>query len=492
MSPGPFPVFEVGGSVAVVTQLHDLTALQHAANIRSGTTSAAECVDHYLRRIDQFGTSLGAFVTVTAERAREQARAADAVVATGSPLPPLHGVPFAVKDLTSTADVPTSFGSAAFAGFLPSFSDDVVGFLEQAGAISLGKTNAPEFGLACYTENLIAPPARSPHDPNRMAGGSSGGAAAAVAAGLLPFAHGTDGGGSLRIPASMCGLVGLKTSRGLISRGPAGSDVLGMSVHGPLARNSADAAALLTAMVQPTVSEPFFAATGATGWPPGALARAAATDPRPLRIGRTLDTPVPGVEIDPEVRAAYDATADLLRALGHSVIDLRMPEPPGLLDAFLHVWGTFAHGVPVPPEVVGKLTPLTRYLRERGAAVSGPELVQALGTVQTFGRMLVRGMQDCDLVLTPTVARLPPPVGYFTDGNDPSVDFDRQLLFTPWTAQANISGQPAINVPLQWSTGGLPIGMQFAGRSGSDALLLALCGQLERAQPWRLRTPAMW
>ena len=479
------------GKFVGVADLHDLTALQLAAALRSRATSALELVEHYLDRIDRTGPGLGAFVTVTADRARAQARSADAAsVGDRSKLPLLHGIPIAIKDLTSTAGVRTTFGSVVFADFVPEYNDDVVDFLAAAGTISLGKTNAPEFGLACYTENRLGPPARSPHDTNRMAGGSSGGAAAAVAAGLLPFAHGTDGGGSLRIPASMCGLVGLKTSRGLISRGPVGSDVLGMSVTGPLARTTADAAALLEVMTVPVHSEPFFAAGVRPA--PGALIAASRQDPRPLRIGRSLDTPVPGVVIDPEVRTAYEATTDLLVALGHEVVDLALPDPPGMVDAFLQVWAAFAHGMPLPPDVGDQLMPLTRYLLARGATISGPELVRALGTVQSSGRVLVRAMLGCDVVLTPTVALLPPRVGYFTDEPDPADDFTKQLRFTPWTAQINVTGQPAINVPLQWTTDGVPIGMQFIGRSGDEATLLSLCGQLERAQPWQERKPPVW
>lgn len=469
-----------------MTALHELTALELAAAIAAGHISSTEVVRHCLDRIHRLDAQLGAFAHITGDVALHAARAADAMVAAGAELPPLHGVPLAIKDLTATAGVPTSFGSAAYRGFVPDVDDDVVGFLADAGTISLGKTSAPEFGLSCYTETRIGPPARSPHDLERMAGGSSGGAAAAVAAGLLPFAQGTDGGGSLRIPAAMCGLVGLKTSRGLISRGPAGSDPLGMSVHGPLARTTADAAALLAAMQIPDWGEPF-QARRSTG-----LVAATRTDPGRLRIARSLDTPIDGVVIDPAVRQAYDDLTDLLVTLGHEVVDLVLPDPPGMVPAFVTVWAAFAHGMPIPPGAEDLLMPLTRYLLDRGAAVSGPELARALGTVMAGGRSLARAMSPFDAVLFPTVALLPPRVGYFTETGDPAVDFARQLTFTPWTAQINVTGQPSINVPVQWTPEGLPVGMQFVGRSGSEPTLLALSGQLERARPWVQRTPALW
>ncbi len=469
-----------------MTDLHHLTALEQIAAIRAGRTSSLEFVEHYLARIDRYGPMLGAFSEVCGESARKQARRADAAVAAGEALPALHGVAVAIKDLTATAGVRTTFGSAAYAGFVPDYSDDVVSLLDAAGTISLGKTSAPEFGLSCYTEHRLGPPARTPFDLRRMAGGSSGGAAAAVAAGLLPFAHGTDGGGSLRIPAAMCGLIGLKTSRGLVSRGPLGGDVLGLSVHGPLARTTTDAAALTEAMQVPVWSEPF-QTTRTAG-----LVLAAQTDPPPLRIGRSLDTPIENVTIDPEVRRAYEATTDLLGELGHDIVDLTLPDPPGMVDAFLRVWAAFAHGMPLPPDSAGLLMPLTGYLLERGAAVTGPDLVRAMGTVMASGRSLARGMQNCDVVLFPTVAMLPPPVGYFTSSPSPAADLESQLRFTPWTAQINVTGQPSINVPVQWTDAGLPVGMQFVGRMGTEATLLALCGQLERRQPWSNRKPQMW
>jgi amidase len=476
-----------------VTVIHDLTALELAAAVRRGELSSVEIVDHYLRRVEEHGAGLGAFRTVQAERAREAARKADAAVRAGrsggQALAPLHGVPLAVKDLTATAGVRTTYGSALYAELVPDVSDDVVGMLEAAGTISLGKTNAPEFGLPCYTENRLGPPARTPHDVTRMAGGSSGGAAAAVAGGLLPFAHGTDGGGSLRIPAAMCGLVGLKTSRGLVSRGPFGGDALGLSVHGPLARTAADAGALLEAMQTPVWSEPYVTTRQAD------LVAAARREPARLRIGRSLDTAIARVDdvvIDPEVRAAWEDTSALLVELGHEVVDFAVPGTPDLVPAFLTVWSAFVHTRPLPAGGDDLLMPLTRHLLGLGARVTGPELVQAMATVQTAGRVLARAMGEYDVVLFPTVARLPPPVGWFTAAGSPAEDFRRQLTFTPWTAQINVTGQPAVSVPLQWTPAGLPIGMQFVGRHGSEALLLALTGQLERARPWRHHLPSMW
>jgi amidase len=240
-----------------MTQLHDLSALEQGAAIRSGEVSPVELVEHYLERVGRFSDEVGAFTTVTADLALRQARLAEAAVGDRSSL--LYGVPTAVKDLNLTAGVRTEFGSAAMAGNVPQVSDEVVLRLETAGMISLGKTSTPEFGSPCYTEPDNAPPSRTPWDLERMAGGSSGGSAAAVAAGLVPVAQGSDGGGSIRIPASCCGLVGLKPSRGRISTGPMYGDPVGLGTAGPLARTVRDAAAMLDVLAGRAVGDPFWA-----------------------------------------------------------------------------------------------------------------------------------------------------------------------------------------------------------------------------------------
>jgi amidase len=239
-------------------ELHDLTALEQAAAIRSGDISPTELVEHYLDRIDRLSDVTGAFITVTDELARKQAKLAESRLGDDD-LPLLFGVPTAIKDLNQTAGIRTTFGSATMEQFVPDVSDEVVLRLERAGMISLGKTNTPEFGSPCYTEPDVAPPARTPYDLDRMAGGSSGGAAAAVAAGLVPFAQGSDGGGSIRIPASCCGLFGLKPSRGRISGGPVYGDPVGLGTAGPLTRTVRDAAAMLDVMAGPAAGDPSWA-----------------------------------------------------------------------------------------------------------------------------------------------------------------------------------------------------------------------------------------
>src|ERR1700710_3116807 len=241
-----------------MAELHDMSALEQAAAVSARQVIPVELVEHYLARIERRNEELGAFVTVTADDALTRAKEAEEQASRPDPatLPPLHGVPTAIKDLNLTAGVRTTLGSTLFADFVPPVDDNVVTLLRRAGTISLGKTNTPEFGLPCYTENAIAPPARTPWDPTRSAGGSSGGAAAAVASGMVPFAQGSDGGGSVRIPASVCGLFGIKVARGRVSNGPVGGDVTGLAWNGPLARHVRDAAAPLGAMGGPMPGDP--------------------------------------------------------------------------------------------------------------------------------------------------------------------------------------------------------------------------------------------
>lgn len=469
-----------------MTDLHDLTALEQADAVRAGTVSPVELVEHCLGRIAALDGDVGAFVTVTADVARAQAREAEQAVRAGAPLPPLHGVPVAVKDLDNVAGVPTRFGSAVTEGFVPDWSDTVVVRLREAGTISLGKTATPEFGLPCYTETALGT-TRNPWDLRLSPGGSSGGAAAAVAAGMLPFAQGSDGGGSVRIPASACGLFGIKTSRGRISRGPVLGDLTGLSWHGPLARTVADAAALLDAMAGPGLGDPHWA-------PPPAqtFLSAAHEQPGRLRVGRTRVPVVADAEVHPHVVEAYDAASALLEELGHEVVDVPPPFGPELLPHFRVLWSVSAATAPVPPGQEGRLRPLTRWLRELGQSRSAVEFASATSALQAASRRAITATAHCDVVLTPTLAQPPVPVGWFDDGVGPEEEFERMTRWTPFTAVVNTTGQPAVSVPLHVSPDGLPIGVQLVGRPADELTLLRLSAQLEQVRPWRDRHPSCW
>jgi amidase len=472
-------------------ELHDLTALEAAAAVRRREVSPVELVEHALERIAALDEQVGAFVTMTAQSARAQAKAAERAVldSDAGELPPLLGVPTAIKDLNLTAGVPTQLGSRAFEGWVPEVDDHIVTLLRAAGTISVGKTATPEFGLPCYTETDIGPPARTPWDTTRLAGGSSGGAGAAVASGFIPFAQGSDGGGSIRIPASVCGLVGLKTSRGRVSKGPLDFDAARLGVYGPLTRTVRDAAAFLdaVAIAQPGDPDPL------PPLPDGETFLAwCDREPGPLRIGRYTQSPIAS-DLDPQVRAAWEQASTLLAGLGHDVVDVPAPLPVEAIPAFETVWAVSAATIPVDPAREDLLRPLTKHLRARGRAIGAPDYASALGTLNVLSRKGIAATAHLDAVLVPTVAMLPRPVGWFIgDDDDPAADFERQKAFTPYTALYNTTGQPAISLPLYESSEGLPIGMMLVGRPAGDAALLALAAQVEAARPWLDRRPAIW
>jgi len=472
-----------------MAQLHDLTALEQAAAVRAGEVGATELVEHYLSRIEAYGDTVGAFVTVTADAARAEAKRADERTRAGTDdLPPLHGVPIGIKDLTMTAGVRTTFGSAAFADFVPPVDADVVALLRAAGTISLGKTTTSEFGLSLYAETEVAPPARNPWALENTAGGSSGGAAAAVAAGLLPVAQGNDGGGSVRIPAAICGLVGFKPSRGLVSHGPVGFGSFGLPTNGPIGRTVADVAALLDAMAVPMPGEPY----PSPPRPAGGYLRAAAAAPASLRIGRYAAAMLADVPVDPACVAAVDVAAAALADAGHEVVEI-----PGLLDGslveqFETLWAALALTAVVPPDAEPKLLPLTRWMRARGAKLSAATLLADQTLVQHDVRRALRTLAAYDLLLCPTLAAPQAPIGYFAGADDPEEDFARQKRFSPFCAAYNVTGQPAVSLPVGWTADGLPVGAMLAGAVGADALVLATAAQVERMVPRPDRHPAMW
>ena len=472
-----------------MAELHDLTALEQAAAVRAREVSPVELVDHYLDRVDRLSETVGAFVTVTADRARERARLGES--RRGEPgLPPLFGVPTAIKDLNLTAGVRTTCGSASMTDFVPDVSDEVVLRLERAGLISLGKTNTPEFGSPCYTEPEVAPPARTPYDLDRMAGGSSGGAAAAVAAGLVPVAQGSDGGGSIRIPASCCGLFGLKPSRGRVSGAPMYGDPVGLSTAGPLSRTVRDAAAMLDLMAGPAVGDPYWAPPLPEG---ESYLSWCDREPSRLRVARFSRPVIAEASVHAECLAAYDAASRLLQDLGHEVVDVEVPLSPEAVPTFETCWAVLTTLWPDPePGREGDLRPLTRWLQERGRAVTGPQLGFAIGELRRIAAVTLAVLAPYDAVLTPTLAQPPLRVGEIRDDADPARDFENQKAFTPYTSAWNVTGMPAVSLPLHTTPDGLPVGVMLAGRLGEDHRLLALAAQVEAAAPWSDRRPACW
>ena len=375
----------------------------------------------------------------------------------------------------------TTFSSRAFADYVPEHDSAVVRRMKDAGFVVLGKSNTPEFGITSVTESELNGACRNPWDTTRTPGGSSGGAAAAVAAGALALAHGSDGGGSIRIPASCCGLYGLKPSRGRVSPAPYVSGSLELSQNGPLSVSVRDAAAFLDAIagyewgdanVLPPPERPFL---DEVGRPPGRL-RIAVTDVPPM--------PYP---VEPAVAAAARAAADALADLGHDVVEGTPPwRDESLLDTFAVLWQTSPALYPVRDRSL--LMPLNRTLADAADATSSVALARASAALQTAARRVLAFWQDVDVVLTPGLAKLPVPIGWVFEPDDPWEQFARGGELTPFTPLVNVTGQPAASIPFAL-VDGLPVGIQLIGPPVGEALLLRLSAQLEAAHPWadRLR-----
>ncbi|QAY63779.1 amidase [Xylanimonas allomyrinae] len=506
-----------------MTDLHERSAVELRELLLGGSVSPVELTEHYLGRVAERNPALGAFATVTPDRARARAHelqrereVGDALGDPGDPVDEqvLWGLPSGDKDLWDRAGVPTGFGSRAFAGthaWVPAVSADVVAQLDAVGTISLGKTAAPELGFPAYTELLAGPPARNPWDPTRTAGGSSGGAAVAVAAGMLPFAPGSDGGGSIRIPAAACGLVGLKPSRGLLAAGGGLDGPGGLVVNGPLARTTADAALLLEGLITRT--------------PDGAAARpytlGQAVGPRWSYLAAALDGEVRGgpgrttrfrlgvsrfsawegfydIAPEPEALAAHAAGVAALAGLGHDVEEVAWQPDAAYAPAFRTLWMAGAAALPIDdPERLALLEPLTQWLVGVGRKVGARELVDALRALTAFERATVARLAPYDAVVLPALGMVPPPLGWF-DPADPERNFEQQCLFTPYTAMVNVAGLPAITLPVQWTEptasapAGMPMGVQLVGRPGGEHALLALAAQLEGALRRPDRRPPTW
>lgn len=492
-----------------MTPIEDLSAVGLRDALARGELGAAETAEHFLARIAERNPVLGAFVHVAADSALDRARALDALPA-GAARGPLHGVPLALKDLHDVAGMPTGYGSAAVAGQpggapVAAADDDLAAVLRASGAVLLGKTQVPEFGLNCYSENLVAPPARNPHDPSTGAGGSSGGQAAAVAAGLLPVAPGSDGGGSVRIPAAACGLIGLKPNRGRVPTADAQSDAAQLVVHGPLARTAEDAALLLDVLCAPApgpahgnvVRRAVRAAPQRSFLDAVRAARRGELPwgDRPLRIGVSTASPfdaVQDVEVSPEARAALDAGVARLRDAGHEVEDAGLSYDPGYPGAFFDVWTTSMGTVPLDDERAGRLSGLAGAFRERALRRSAVELAEAVGVLRRIEQDVVRAYGDWDMVLTPALAMTPRPLGWYWEGYDladpagAEQDYRRQCGYTPWTSIVNVVGLPAVTLPTLWTRAAgdddgpvVPMGVQLVGRPSAEAQLLAVVAQLE-------------
>jgi amidase len=458
-----------------------------AQRIRTGEISARELTEASLRRIEALQPTLNAFMHLDPDGAL----AAAGAVGPDDPRP-FAGVPIAIKDSAAVADMPLTMGSELFGDYRPTHESFVVRRLRDAGFVIVGKTNMPEFGILPVSEPRRFGPVRNPWDTERTPGGSSGGSAAAVAAGLVPLAHGSDGGGSIRIPAACCGLVGLKPSRGRISRGPEGGDDL-LVTDGVLTRTVAETAELLDVLAGYE--------TGDLTWAPPPdepFAATAAREPGRLRVGVTVDAAIPG-ELDPVCERGVRDAADLLAELGHEVEEIEAPwKERNVLRTFTLVFGApIATGIHFGSVVSGRepteelVEPLSltfwNGIRERDPV----DYLLARSRLATFTRRTVALWDLYDAVLVPSLAQRPVRIGEIDAcSTEPWEDFRRSGAFTPYTAIFNITGQPAISLPLFGGDDGLPLGVQLVGRPAGEGELLSLAAQLEAARPWADQRPA--
>jgi amidase len=473
-----------------VSELLRRSATELAALVRAGDVSARELVEASLRRIDELQPSINAFTHVAHESALATA---DAIGSDDSR--PFAGVPIAVKDNRSVAGLPLTMGSDAFGDFVTGRDSYLVRRLREAGFVIVGKTSMPEMGILPTTEPRRFGPTRNPWDTDRTPGGSSGGAAAAVAAGMVPVAHGNDGGGSIRIPAACCGLVGLKPARGRVSVGPDGGHSF-LVCDGVLTRTVRDTATVLDVLAGPEPGDATWAP------PPPAVGYTALTevDPGHLRIALTVEPPLEDATVDPVCEQAARDAASLLESLGHHVEEITPPwSGLNLLPDFTRSFGPL---VSFTTWLAGRLNgrettaedvePLTWMLYDHARAQDTMKYLIAEHRLESEARSIVQALASYDVVLTPVVARRPVPIGEINGlGPDPMASFRRSGYFTPFTAIFNVTGQPAIALPLYQGDDGLPTGVQLVGPPAREEVLLSLAAQLEAALPWADRAPAL-
>ncbi len=462
-------------------------ALELAQMVRAGQCTARELVEASLRRIAELNPRINAFVEIDDERAL----AAADQIAPGDERP-FAGVPIAIKDNRPVQGLRWSFGCKLMAEHVAVYDHSLVRRLRDAGFVIVGTTTMPEYGILPTSEASIFGPTHNPWDLERSSGGSSGGAAAAVASGMLPIAHGNDGGGSIRIPAACCGLVGLKPQRGRISSAPELGDSM-LGIDGVLARNVSDTAAALDVLAGYEVGDATWAP------PPGEpFSRAAARDPEPMRIAFTTLPPVPDAVVDPACARAVAEAAELLRSLGHEVQEV---DPPWQVEGLTELFGSvfcvhIALSIAFSASVAGReassseMEPLSWAIYSMVRGLGAVEGLAATTQLQAFARGLISFLEPYDALLTPALAERPLPLGTLDACSpQPMETFTRSGLFTPFTPVFNATGQPGISLPLFQGDDGLPLGVQLVSRPAEEGRLLALAAQIEAARPWHDRRP---
>jgi Asp-tRNA(Asn)/Glu-tRNA(Gln) amidotransferase A subunit family amidase len=476
--------------MADLSSNHQQDALALGERVRAGDVSAAELIEAAISRIETYNPLLNAVVTKIYEQALETARKQ-------TPTGPFAGVPFLLKDLGGAlGGVPFSAGSRFFKDACPPTDSELVRRYKASGLIPLGRTNTPEFGLNASTEPVLFGPCHNPWDLEKSPGGSSGGSAAAVAAGLVPLAHASDGGGSIRIPASCCGLFGMKTTRGRNTLAPyLGESLAGCSVEHVVSRSVRDSAAALDVSAGPAPGDPYMAPR-----PSRPFLDEVSTEPRRLNIA-IATAAFSGVPVHPDCSDAANIAGKLCESLGHNVEIASPSFDADQLDRDyqrLFAVGATANirqraqalNRPIDPDGFERVTLAMMALADEFSAA---DYVQLINRLHAVCRSIGAFFESYDLLLTPTLAQPPVSLGHLDMMMDDLDAFsDRLWRFAAFTYQFNVTGQPAMSVPLHWNEAALPIGVQFVGRYGDEATLYQLAGQLEQAEPWQHRHPPVW
>jgi amidase len=465
------------------------SAVELAGMVRLGEVSASELVRTSLERIEELNPALNAFVEVDEAGALATAEK----IAPGDDRP-FAGVPIAIKNNRPVKGLRLTYGCSLMAKHVAPYDHNITRRLRDAGFVIVGTTTLPEYGILPVSEAPLFGPTRNPWDLGRTPGGSSGGAAAAVAAGIVPVAHGNDGGGSIRIPAACCGLVGLKPARGRISPAPELGDS-SLSIDGVLTRTVADTAALLDVLEGYELGDATWAPA-----PEDPFALSAQIDPGRLRIAATTSPPQPEASVDPLCAGAVADATELLRSLGHEVEEVDVPwHDEEVRDLFGVVFSNhIALSIAYSGLIAGReptaedMEPMSWAIYSMIGKLDAISGMAAAAQLQGFARRLITFLAPYDVLLTPALAERPLPLGTLDPGApDPMATFTRSGLFTPFTPIFNATGQPGISVPLYEGTDGLPLGVQLVGRPAGEAQLLALATQLEAAQPWAERRPSL-
>ena len=453
-----------------------------AALVAKRQITPLELLNAVKRRLDAINPKLNATAQVFFDKAEAQ-------IKHGLPAGPFKGVPFVLKDLgQQLAGTITSFGSRVYKDNTPNFDSTLVARYKQAGLVIFAKTTSPEFGLTTTTESVLFGQTRNPWNLERTSGGSSGGSSAIVASRVVPMAHGSDGGGSIRIPASCCGLFGLKPTRGRVPVGPTQFEGWnGCSHHHALTISVRDSAALLDATCGAEPGSPYFSPP-----PERPFLKEVGADPGKLRIALALATPA-GTPLDPECRKAATEAAKLCESLGHNVEEARPPiEDAWMREAFLTVLRvSLARTLDDAAKPLGRpvtdkdVEPVTWVMAQAGRSVNVIAYSRAIATMHQVGLAMAKFQDKYDVILSPTLAKPPVPLGVLSLSPASIAQYTKDVTeFGPYTAIYNVTGQPSMSVPLHWSADGLPIGVMFSGRFGEDAMLLRLAAQLEKAKPW--------